>query len=180
MLRITAGKFKGRPIKTVANFKTRYTTSLVRKAIFDMVNVDGKVFADVFAGSGIMGFEALSRGARKVIFLDVSERSIRTIRYNALELGVEESCIIVRGDFRRKLPMMEEVDVLFADPPFEHNMVWEILKILDANEIFRDCAVIEVSKHEKYDLTLNNLLIEKRGYGDIEILICRKSSFHTI
>ena len=179
MLRITGGKFRGVTIETVADSRTRYTTSLVRKAIFDMVDVEGRIFADIFAGSGIMGFEALSRNARRVIFLDVSGRSIKTIRQNASRLGVEKSCTIIKGDFRRILPTMKDIDVLFADPPFGHNIVGEILSILDRNEIFRECALIEVSKHEKYDVVLRNLSIETRPYGDINILICRRSSYGT-
>ena len=82
-MQIHAGEFKGRRIKTVKNAPYRPTTAVVRKSLFDiLVNIENKTFLDLFAGTGIIGFEAVSRGARKVTIIDNSIRVCALLKIN--------------------------------------------------------------------------------------------------
>ena len=95
-MQIHAGEFKGRRIKTVKNAPYRPTTAVVRKSLFDILgNIENKTFLDLFAGTGIIGFEAVSRGARKVTIIDNSIRvcALLKINYSLFNLS-SESCII--------------------------------------------------------------------------------------
>ena len=86
-MQIHAGRYKGRRIKTVKNAPYRPTTSLVRKSLFDILkNISGKTLLDLFAGSGIIGFEALSRGAKTITFVDSSLRVNSLLKMNSIFL----------------------------------------------------------------------------------------------
>ena len=121
-VRIIAGEFKGRRIKTPATDKVRPTADRVREAWFSIVQQairDARVL-DLFAGSGALGFEALSRGAVSVDFVENHKASLATIRENAATLEVEDRVTIHRMDalrFVERLPPAA-YDVAFADPPY--------------------------------------------------------------
>jgi len=106
MLTITGGKWTRRPIKTTARRKTRYTPQSARKALFDIVDVASKSFIDLFAGSGIMSFEAMSRGAAEAISVDVSKKACNLILDNRNELDPSMNLRIVCADFRRAIPSL--------------------------------------------------------------------------
>src|SRR3954463_12407087 len=91
MLRLTAGEFRGRMIHTPPDLRTRPTQAMLRQALFNSIqaSIPGARVLDLFAGSGALGFEALSRGAEAVIFVDQAPAAVRCIRQNIEELKVE-------------------------------------------------------------------------------------------
>ena len=121
MLRIIAGEFKGRRIKTPAG-KVRPTSDRVREAWFSILqqSIPEARVLDLFAGSGALGFEALSRGAVSVDFVDNSKASLATILDNATTLNVGDRVTIHRGDALRFAKRLQPAlyDVAFADPPY--------------------------------------------------------------
>jgi len=171
-LEITGGLFKGRKIKTVDDSRTRYTPSLVRKAIFDVFDVEGTTFADVFAGSGIVGFEALSRGAKSVTMADLSKRAVKAILQNAEALGVKERIRVMQIDFRKALKALshDPPDFMFLDPPFNGGYVEEILNFVQLTPPFRVALILEASKHESKRVP-RPPSAEIRRYGDIWLWI---------
>lgn len=167
MLTITGGTFKGRKINTTSRKVTRYTPNLARKALFDIIPVPDKML-DVFSGSGVVTFEALSRGTSSVICVDSSKFSARTIAKNASELGLKKYIEIICKDFRRALVDIEKsgssFDVVFADPPFRRNYVDDFLKCLIAHNGFLTTntnVIVETS--EKDAVSLKNKMID--GFG---------------
>ena len=121
-IRIIAGDFKGRRIKTPATDKVRPTADRVREAWFSILqgSIPGARVLDLFAGSGALGFEALSRGAASVDFVEKHTASLRVIHANASLLNVEGQVTIHRTDALRFTERLHPsaYDVAFADPPY--------------------------------------------------------------
>jgi 16S rRNA (guanine966-N2)-methyltransferase len=121
-LRIIAGKWRGRRLKPPADERVRPTADRVREAWMSIVQPDlpdARVL-DLFAGSGALGIEALSRGARHVEFVELAARSLRALRENLRVVGAEDLARVHRGDaltFAARLAALE-FDVAFADPPY--------------------------------------------------------------
>jgi len=119
-MRIIAGKWRGRPIAAPAGMATRPTADRVRETLFSMLAsrlgaFDDLRVADLFAGSGALGFEALSRGAASATFVDNDQQAIATIRQNASKLG---ATIEIRAGSAIALPPSAPFDLIFADPPY--------------------------------------------------------------
>jgi 16S rRNA (guanine966-N2)-methyltransferase len=121
-VRIIAGEFKGRRIKTPASDKVRPTGDRVREAWFNILqgSIEGARVLDLFAGSGALGFEALSRGAVSVDFVEQHGASLATIQDNAASLNVADQVTIHRTDAMRFAERLQAgaYDVAFADPPY--------------------------------------------------------------
>ncbi|MGE0440722.1 MAG: 16S rRNA (guanine(966)-N(2))-methyltransferase RsmD [Gemmatimonadales bacterium] len=120
MTRIVAGEFGGRRLVVPADRRVRPTADRVREAWFSIVGprVDGARVVDLFAGSGALGLEALSRGAASAALVDVNPASVAAIKANVASLGVADRARVVRQDVFRFLDRSEPVDLAFADPPY--------------------------------------------------------------
>jgi 16S rRNA (guanine(966)-N(2))-methyltransferase RsmD len=130
-LRIIAGDLGGRRLTVPKGQKVRPTSERVREAIFSILGdrVHGARVLDLFAGSGAMGFEALSRGAARAVMIEAAPDSVRAIRQNARALGVIDRVEIVPGDARLGPgPEYGPFDLIFADPPYGLGAVAEVLE----------------------------------------------------
>jgi 16S rRNA (guanine966-N2)-methyltransferase len=121
-MRIIAGQFRGRPLQTPRGLDTRPTADRVREALFSMLasrlgTFDGLRVADLFAGSGALGLEALSRGAAHATFVETNAKAQAAIKANAAKLGVEDRVRILGGS-ALALPRSEPFDLVLADPPY--------------------------------------------------------------
>lgn len=178
MLTITGGKWRGRKVEVTPRQVTRYTPQFARKALFDIMDVEGLKVLDIFSGSGIIAFEALSRGAVGAVCIDSSRVSCSTVRKNAVKLGCQDKLRIICTDFRRAVPKLkkscEAFDYVFADPPFSEDYIPELLEVLKRNmDIFSENArlVIETSEKEhelvrKYSGESFSLY-DTREYGNV-------------
>ena len=122
MVRVIAGDCRGRTLRAPAGTVTRPTSDRVREAVFDvlgaMVDVTGWTVADLFAGSGAMGIEALSRGAASAVFVDRDSAAVRAVQDNVAALGLAERCQVVRDDVLRYLARARHADLALCDPPY--------------------------------------------------------------
>lgn len=124
MMQIFSGKFKNRRIQSPEGLHTRPTAGRVRESLFNICQayVEGAQFLDLFAGSGAIGLEAISRGARFATFIDSSKASIQCIKENIRSLKVEKDSRAVFGDVFLTLEKMahkkEQFDIIYADPPY--------------------------------------------------------------
>ncbi|UCG86141.1 MAG: 16S rRNA (guanine(966)-N(2))-methyltransferase RsmD [Gemmatimonadota bacterium] len=171
-MRITAGEFKGRQLKPPPDRRVRATTERVREAWFNILAPaikDARV-VDLFAGSGVLGLEALSRGAHHVDFVELSEKSIRTIKANVAVLGVEPRTQLYRGDAIRFAQRLAEgaYDIALADPPYTTDQATRLL------EVFRQCTFARVLSVE-HRATLDCPGDETRRYGDVALTFCYAS-----
>lgn len=122
-MRIIAGQWRGRPIEAPPGRGTRPTADRVRETLFSMLasrlgSFEALRVADLFAGSGALGFEALSRGAARATFVESDPEAAAAIRRNAAKLGAGDRISILGGS-ALALPKAEAFDLIFADPPYE-------------------------------------------------------------
>lgn len=125
-MRIITGTARGRKLFALEGDKVRPTTDKVKESLFNILQfrVEGRRFLDLFAGSGQIGLEALSRGARHSTFVDTSKASIRIIEKNIAATGFEKSTTVIHSDFKTFLSSTGEMfDVVFIDPPFANGLI---------------------------------------------------------
>ncbi len=132
-MRVVAGEFGGRKLVTPVGTATRPTTDKVREAVFNSLVaqgiVDGAVVVDLFAGSGALGIEALSRGAARCIFVERDRAALRALRDNVAALGLDDRATIVTSDVMAWVPAMRGVDLALIDPPYTFE-AWDKLLLL--------------------------------------------------
>jgi 16S rRNA (guanine966-N2)-methyltransferase len=122
-MRILSGSAKGRPLKSLPKgYELRPILARIRKSLFDILRprLDGALFLDLFAGIGTVGFEALSNGARRVVFVDAEKSSLTHIQKNAATLGFTDQVDIRAGDATRNLFWLsgQKFDFIFMGPPY--------------------------------------------------------------
>ncbi len=118
-MRVIAGEFRSRKLKTLPSLEVRPTPDRVREALFNVLapRMEGVTFLDAYAGTGAVGIEALSRGAARAIFIEKNSAAVRTIRENLAALGVEDRATVVHGAVTISLPRFQ-ADIYFLDPPY--------------------------------------------------------------
>jgi 16S rRNA (guanine(966)-N(2))-methyltransferase RsmD len=119
-MRVIGGEFRRRLLKSVPGLDTRPTPDRLREALFNVLapRISGAVFADLYAGTGAVGIEALSRGASHAIFSEHNRAAARVIQENLRSLGLESRAQIREGRVRQMLKKIE-ADIFFLDPPYE-------------------------------------------------------------
>jgi 16S rRNA (guanine(966)-N(2))-methyltransferase RsmD len=133
MIRIIAGSLKGKKIKSVRTWNFRPTQDRVKEIIFSKLgNVEDNCVIDLFAGTGNLGFEALSRGARKCIFVERDRRNVELIKSNAIALNVLDKIEIECVDVLQFLDHnADDVNIIFADPPYNYKFFNELFNKFD-------------------------------------------------
>jgi len=119
-MRVIAGEFRSRRLKTLPGLETRPTPDRLRETLFNVLGpvIPDTIFLDAYAGTGAVGIEALSRGARRAIFVEKNRAAVEVIRDNLAALGLESRAEVYTG---RTLTVLERVtaDIVFLDPPYE-------------------------------------------------------------
>jgi len=153
-LRIITGKFRGKEIVPPPDgIELRPTSDKVREAIFDSIrgSIEGALFLDLFAGSGAMGIEAISEGAKSVVFVEKSPYSIRVLRKNIAVFNVKREVTVVRGDvlllMKKPQKLFERIktrfDFIFLDPPFPLKLAEKTVRLLaDSPFIYNNTLII--------------------------------------
>jgi 16S rRNA (guanine(966)-N(2))-methyltransferase RsmD len=120
-MRIIGGEFRSRRLKSLPGDATRPTSDRLRETIFDILQarIEGAVFVDAYAGTGAVGIEALSRGARHVFFLEKSRAALDAIRENLASLQVERRATVYAGAALTTLERCRTADIVFLDPPYD-------------------------------------------------------------
>jgi 16S rRNA (guanine966-N2)-methyltransferase len=175
-LRVSGGEARGRRLKTPKNI--RPTQGVVKQAIFNMVGPDiqGSGVLDLFAGSGALGIEALSRGAASVTFVDHQPRGLAILRQNLDALGLKDRAHVVRGDVVRWLEASPDVvktaRFVFLDPPYEDVALDRALRALD-REVDHATVVAEHSRRQSLPELARLKLDRQRRYGDTLVSVFR-------
>ena len=176
-MRIIAGELKGRRLRTPDDDRVRPTTDKVKEAVFSMIApwLYESVIADLFAGTGNLGLEAVSRGASRVYFVDKDRRSIALIRENVSYCKVENRCEILWSDYHSALSKIEEpVDIVFLDPPYRRGILTDALEAVTEADFLSEGGIV-VAEHAADEIlpeTFGGLtLIKKKKYGKIGISV---------
>ena len=172
-LRVVAGSLRGRTLGAPPP-GVRPTSDRVRESIFGRLGpLEGRHVLDLFAGTGALGIEAISRGAERLLAVDRSRRSVAAIEKNLERLGVASVARVMRSDARRAVRRLAEdrelFDLVFMDPPYaETDQAPGVLEALVACDILRPAAVVVVEGSKRHSLTrVPGLALDStRGYGD--------------
>ncbi|MBG9793417.1 DNA methyltransferase [Paenibacillus dendritiformis] len=179
-MRVISGTAKGRTLKPVPGMGTRPTTDKVKEALFSMIGpyFEGGRALDLFAGTGGLGIEALSRGAEWAVFIDKDMRAIEVVRGNLTATGLAGKAEVYRNDARRALKALAKRNLsfhyVFLDPPYRLKDADELLMEMWDNGLLRKDAIIVV-EHDashSYSERIGPLSIWKKAdYGDIAVSI---------
>jgi 16S rRNA (guanine966-N2)-methyltransferase len=183
-LRIISGNKKGQRLVSLKRRKIRPTSDKVRGAIFNILGgVEGEKVLDLFAGSGALGIEALSRGAGEVVFVDDSLASVNLIRENLRKLGFEDKGKVIKKDVLvflrgKNEPASGGFDLILADPPYGKGICQVILERLSEKKILNPGGVVIVEHHKKEKIEEGNklILLKQKKYGDTLVSFFKKKS----
>lgn len=143
-LRIIAGKFRSRKIIFFEEDSLRPTHNRIRETLFNWLApvIENSVCLDVFAGSGALGFEALSRGAQHVTFCDTSKKVIHTLKENAEKLKIENADFLNIDFILQNSIQNKKFDIIFLDPPFKKNLLITACALLASRDLLNPGALI--------------------------------------
>ncbi|MBN1493771.1 MAG: 16S rRNA (guanine(966)-N(2))-methyltransferase RsmD [Candidatus Omnitrophica bacterium] len=182
-MRIIAGKYKSRRLEYPKTRDVRPTMDKVKESMFNMLGrdiEDAKVLS-IFSGSGSLGFEALSRGARHVTFVDLNPESIRVIEHNKKSLGIaDQESVIIKANAFSYIEILarkgERFDYIFIDPPYYQDLIKKTLMKLEGFDILAPISylVIEHAKDEPIPASNVFNIINNKKFGATLVTICQK------
>jgi len=158
-MRVIAGKYRSRPLRSLRGMDTRPTSDRLRETLFNVLTagnpsaLEGSVWLDLFAGTGAVGIEALSRGAKDVYFVENSAPAAESIRRNLRSLGITVGCTIFQEELPDAFWQMERqhvaADVVFLDPPYRMKDTYaDTLRALADSSLIWAMSVV-IAEHEK-------------------------------
>jgi 16S rRNA (guanine966-N2)-methyltransferase len=180
LMKIIAGTFKNRTLFAPKGDKTRPTSSRLRETLFNICqnDIEGAVFLDLFAGSGAMGFEALSRGASFATFVDNDRNAIQSIKKNVETLEVKKAVEVILGDVRQALErfirLEKQFDIIYADPPYEDRYSALLLQEIDKSSLLKEGGTFFLEESSKIQLdydTLTRLKLASKRVSGQSILL---------
>lgn len=184
-MRVISGKSRGKKLVSLEGDNTRPTLDRVKEALFNKIqfNIQDATVLDLFAGSGALGIEALSRGAKEVVFCDKVPEAINVIKQNVANTNNLDKSIIINKDYNEVLENLsnqkKKFDIIFLDPPYKTNLAIESLqKIIMSNLVTEDGIIIietdDINK-EKEILKIEEVeIFDKRKYGSVWLIFIRK------
>lgn len=177
-MRIIAGKARGRKLIPPATMETRPTLDRVKEAMFSIIQgyIPESAVVDVFAGTGSLGLEAASRGAKEVYLIDKSNTTFPLLKQNIENLKFEDVCTPLNMDSYDALKLLNKkgkvFDIIFIDPPYCKEMIPEAIKIIKENKMLKENGVIVTkidSIEEIYEGYEDIRLLQSRRYGNTTV-----------
>lgn len=190
-MKIVSGKFKNRELKTPRGDTTRPTSSLTRAAVFNICQheINRSDFLDIFAGSGAMGIEAISRGAAHATFIENHPLPLNALKSNILNLKIDDVTSIRRGDALKVISKLNNegrsFDIIFADPPYEwgfkeppfrETQAEQILQLIDRSNLLKPTGLLFLEEGGEIDTKLSSLILfNKRKLGKAWLHLYKKT-----
>lgn len=157
-MRVITGKARGVVLKTPEGLTTRPTADRVKEALFSVINFDipGMDVLDLFGGTGQLGIEALSRGAKSAVFVDAGEAACKLIRENLKRTKLEDQAKVVRSDYLRYLrSCKQKFGIIFLDPPYAEVFLENALKCITEIDILQSGGIIVAERPLEKELSLD-------------------------
>lgn len=181
-MRIISGKYGSRKLKTLTGNNTRPTEDRVREAVFGRTGpyFNGGIILDLFAGSGAVSLEAISRGFDFAYMCDISKDAVRVIYENIDMLGVRDQTKVLNTNYRSALARLAgqniRFDMIYLDPPFHHGTEKEALKIICESDLLKEDGIIIVETDKKDEIECEKpYYVEKSAvYGINRVTYIRK------
>ena len=178
-MRIVAGKAKGTKLYTLEGENTRPTLDRVKESLFNILQpyIQEANVLDLFAGSGALGIEALSRGAKKCTFCDKSYEAIQMLEQNLERTRLKEKAVVLQQDYKTCLQKQKEkLDIILLDPPYKKDIAVDAVKRIVALQLLNQegLIVIETDEKEREELELKTIpeleVKDVRKYGRVNLL----------
>lgn len=183
-MRIISGLARGTKLYTLEGTETRPTLDRVKEPLFSIIqnNIPNANVLDLFAGSGALGLESLSRGAKKAILCDKSYKAIAIIKQNVEKTRLIEKAEVMQGDYKKVLNNLadgeEKFDIIFLDPPYKQNIMPEIInKIIELNLLAEDGIVVAETDQEQVVEEIKNTnmnINDIRKYGRVILIFLNR------
>ncbi|MES2221133.1 MAG: 16S rRNA (guanine(966)-N(2))-methyltransferase RsmD [Acidobacteriota bacterium] len=186
-MRVIAGKYRSQPLASPKGRDTRPTSDRLRETLFNVIApyIQDAVFVDLFAGTGAVGIEAISRGARRVYFAENAKTSLQTLRHNLDRLGIREQAIVEPGGtlglLHRLLKQKILVDLIFLDPPYKDQLAYETVLRFVAEQPILDAGAVVIAEHSRrfslpdLDLPLQPYRRIEQGEAALTFFRCNKN-----
>lgn len=181
-MRVISGTARGTKLKTIENISTRPTLDRVKESLFNILQdrIKDSIVLDLFAGSGALGIEALSRGAKKAYFCDKNPESIKVIKENLNKTRFVNKAIIFNCDYLNAIKKIKEnLSIVFLDPPYKLDLsVKSIIELLNCNLITKNSLIIietdEINRDIEEVKKIENIeVVDTRKYGRANLIFIK-------
>lgn len=183
MVRVIGGAQRGRRLKVPASWSGRPTADRVKEALFNILApvIKGSNFLDLFAGSGNVGIEALSRGAERVVFAEKDSRMVKIIASNLHMLSLSSNSLVMKEDAFAAIRMLSKkgecFDLIFVDPPYDLYLGLPVLEKIFEYKLIKSTGlvILESSKREVLPFRVKSMILARqKKYGDTLLTIFRE------
>ena len=180
-MKIISGKYKGRVLEGFDIAGTRPTMDRVKESLFAMIQsyLEDATVLDLFAGSGNLGIEALSEGAKEIYLVDKNKKACQVIKRNINKIGIEASDIFC-GDYKSALEKYQEqsikFDIIFLDPPYQTDLVKKSMEVIEKYELLSKNGIIVAESNTLDKIIYSDKLeiVKSKKYGDKGVAILKK------
>lgn len=179
-MRVISGKYRGKRLASPADERVRPTTDRIKETLFNILSSRGGLYGnvlDLFAGSGALGIEALSRGAEHAVFVDKDPDSVRLVKANLAHVGIEDA-EVYNTDYRVALKKLQgrQFDFIFLDPPYCLHIEPALVRLIDEYRLLRNNGQIIIEHDSKNDLpkSLESYIIDTRVCGNTSLSYLRR------
>ena len=178
-MRVITGSARGRKLKTPENYDIRPTTDNVKESVFNIIqfDIEGRRVLDLFAGTGQLGIECLSRGASSAVFVDQSREAVKIVKDNLKACGL--SGTVVQSDALSFLRTCGKFDIIFVDPPYDSDLYESVLNTVNSIDILSDGGIIICESRRERALPEMPAPYKKRReytYGKVKLCIYTKEN----
>lgn len=179
-MRIIAGSKRGTLLAAPQGRNTRPTLDRVKESLFGILQFDipGATVLDLFAGSGALGLEALSRGASLAVFCDHDRQSLTAVKQNIEKLGFAARCVVYAADYQTALQRAEAAghvfDVVFLDPPYASGYALQAMDTILARGLLKKDGVAVIEHDPKDSVAYEGFTADTRKYGDVALTLLRR------
>ena len=184
-MRVISGKAKGTNLSSIESLSTRPTLDRVKESLFNIIQekINDSIVLDLFAGSGALGIEALSRGAKKAYFCDNNYDAIKMIKKNIEKTHFLNQSVIINSNYKKCLQCLnEKFDIIFIDPPYKDNLSVDSIKIIIEQGILNKDALMIIETDEicrdkrNLEELKNIMIIDERKYGRASLLFIKEEN----
>ena len=183
-MRVISGNLRGTILQTIDDIKTRPTLDRVKESLFNIIQgkIEDAIVLDLFAGSGAIGIECLSRRASKVYFCDDSLKAVNVIEKNLEKTKLKDKSVIFKEDYNNCLKELKNVkfDIIFLDPPYKEKFAIEAIKIINEKQLLNQDGIIiietdeperDINEIEKMDIKYK--MYDLRKYGRASLIFLK-------
>jgi 16S rRNA (guanine(966)-N(2))-methyltransferase RsmD len=179
-MRVITGTARGLRLEALEGMDVRPTSDMVKEAAFSMIQfeIEGRNVLDIFAGSGQLGIETLSRGAKSATFVDANPEAVKVVKANLAHTDLSQQASVAVGDFEQFLKHTKSVfDIVFVDPPYSKGLVEAALPLLTPHMSENGIIVCEIARNDALPEQSGEFVLTRRGnYGKTSLALYRKNT----